>query len=57
MKAKQVLVWVTPAYAPRLNGIDLIAECGFCNQAYLTNLFKAATGLTPLKYRNRLTAL
>ena len=34
---------------------QVAAECGFCNQAYLTNLFKATTGLTPLKYRNQLS--
>ncbi len=35
---------------------QIAAECGFCNQAYLTNLFKATTGLTPLKYRNQLSS-
>lgn len=33
---------------------QIAAECGFCNQAYLTNLFKGTIGLTPLKYRNQL---
>ena len=37
-----------------LSVAQISAECGFCNQAYLTNLFKATTGLTPLKYRNQL---
>ena len=27
------------------------AECGFCNQAYLTNVFRAETGLTPKAWR------
>lgn len=36
-----------------LSVAQVAAECGFCNQAYLTNLFKATTGLTPLKYRNQ----
>ena len=31
-------------------------ECGFCNQAYLTNLFKAATGFTPRGWRLRVTS-
>lgn len=35
---------------------QIAAECGFCNQAYLTNLFKETIGLTPLKYRNQLIA-
>ena len=33
---------------------QIATECGFCNQAYLTNLFKETIGLTPLKYRNQL---
>lgn len=33
--------------------IFLIAEaCGFCNSAYLTNVFRSATGLTPKAWRN-----
>ena len=35
---------------------QIATECGFCNQAYLTNLFKETIGLTPLKYRNQLIA-
>ena len=30
---------------------QIAAECGFCNQAYLTNVFRAETGLTPKAWR------
>ena len=30
---------------------QIAAECGFCNQAYLTNVFRTATGVTPKAWR------
>ena len=30
---------------------QVATECGFCNQAYLTNVFRAETGLTPKAWR------
>ena len=33
-------------YAARELGLDV--ECGFCNIAYLSNVFRKATGLPPL---------
>ena len=32
-------------YAARELGLDV--ECGFCNIAYLSNVFRKATGLSP----------
>jgi len=32
---------------------QIAAECGFCNQAYLSNLFHKDTGLTPRNWRIR----
>ena len=31
---------------------DIATSCGFCNQAYLTNLFKKHMGTTPTKWRS-----
>ena len=31
---------------------DIATSCGFCNQAYLTNLFKKHVGTTPTKWRS-----
>ena len=30
---------------------QIATECGFCNQAYLTNVFRSETGLTPKAWR------
>ena len=39
-----------------LSVAQVAAECGFCNQAYLTNVFRRETGLTPKAWRGRATA-
>jgi transcriptional regulator GlxA family with amidase domain len=36
---------------------QIVSECGFYDQSHLTRHFKASTGLTPLKYRQRFRAL
>ena len=36
---------------------QIVSECGFYDQSHLTRHFKASTGLTPLKYRQRYRAL
>jgi len=32
---------------------QIATDCGFYDQSHLTRHFKASTGLTPMKYRNR----
>ena len=32
---------------------DIASECGFCNVAYLSNIFRKATGLSPRAWRKR----
>ena len=34
-----------------LSVAQIAAECGFCNQAYLSNVFRRETGLTPKAWR------
>ena len=66
MTPKNVLLLITPSSPGRFKGISIFAlshgwhltvaeiarRTGYCNPAYLVNVFRDATGLSPKKWRN-----